>query len=209
MKTEITYSFPTLIRLLLIDGICLLTLLPILPLQGQNKDSIPHEGPLLIYKSPKYTIEDEGTFPHYTNIKRSTLPYDNFNPKVLCMERTKDETLLTIISHIPYDWSWYHFSHNDMIVDCKTGNQYKLRGVKGNLPIDTCFFVRHQQGDVVEFTLIFPPLPKSVKFINYIQIPYETRVNSGESTRLYHLNVKALLRNKESYRPRPKGKIIE
>ncbi len=178
--------------------------------QEEHSPLQPDQGPQLIYKpAQSYTIEDESTFPHYTNVKRSSLPYDNFNQKVLYMERTKQSTLLTVISHVPLDWTWYQFSHNDMIVDSKTGNQYKLRGLKGGLPVDTCFFIRHQQGEVVEFTLIFPPLPKSVKTINYIQIPSETRINSVESTRLYNLNVKELLQKEKIYRPRPDGKIIE
>lgn len=188
----------------------LLSFSPLLCVAQDKKISSEEKGPQLIYKpTQNYTIEDESTFPHYTGIKRSSLPYDNFNQKVLYMERTKEATLLTVISHVPLDWTWYQFSHDDMIVDSKTGDQYKLRGLKGGLPVDTCFFIRHQQGQVVEFTLIFPPLPKSVKTINYIQIPNETRINSGESTRLYHLNVKELLRKEKTYRPRPDGKIIK
>lgn len=211
MRLQILHSPFHSRHILLYYGILLLGLCIPLPIQSQETERLQNdEGPEPVYKpSLNYTIEDENTFPHYTNIKHSTLPYDNFNQKVLYMERTKEATLLTVISHVPLDWTWYQFSHNDMIVDCKTGNQYKLRGLKGGLPVDTCFFVRNQQGNVIEFTLIFPPLPKSVKTINYIQIPYETRSNSRKSTRLYNLNVKELLRKEKSYRPRPKGKVIE
>lgn len=211
MKNKFQCAKTLLKKTLPLCGSLLFTFLPFVPCTAQNEAvSASKQGPTLIYKPEKsYTIEDESTFPHYTNVKLSSLPYDNFNQKVLYMERTKEATLLTVISHVPLDWTWYQFSHNDMIVDSKTGDQYKLRGLKGGLPVDTCFYIRHQQGQVVEFTLIFPPLPKSVKMINYIQIPNETRINSGESTRLYHLNVKELLQKEKIYRPRPDGRIIK
>ncbi len=185
-------------------GVCLILL------SGLHSVWAQDNAPRLIFSSPTgYSIEDEGTFPHYTNLKTSSFPIDNYNQEVVKIERMKDETLLTVISRVHYDWEWFHFSRQDMIVDSKTGDQYKLRAVKGGIPLDTCFFIRGQRDQVVEFSLVFPPLPRSVKKINYIQLPYETRKNSVPGAFIYNLDVKALMAKEKEYKPRPVGRIIK
>ena len=82
--------------------------------------------------------------------------------------RGKKETHLTLLSYVKSDGQTYFFSSNLFIVDCKTGDRYKVRRVL-NYNLDERFRLLNYKRNVVEFTLVFPPLPKSVRTIDVVE----------------------------------------
>ena len=82
--------------------------------------------------------------------------------------REKKETRLVLLSYVTSEEQTYFFSSNLFIVDNRTGDRYKVRRVL-NYNLDERFRLRHYKNQVLEFTLIFPPLPKSVRNIDVIE----------------------------------------
>lgn len=100
--------------------------------------------------------------------------YANINEELSAMKvpfyivRGKKETHLTLLSYVKSDGQTYFFSSNLFIVDCKTGDRYKVRRVL-NYNLDERFRLLNYKRNVVEFTLVFPPLPKSVRTIDVVE----------------------------------------
>lgn len=82
--------------------------------------------------------------------------------------RDKKETRLMLLSYVNSDEQTYFFSSNLFIVDCKTGDRYKVRRVL-NYNLDERFRLLNYKRNVVEFTLVFPPLPESVRIIDVVE----------------------------------------
>lgn len=103
-----------------------------------------------------------------------SLGYANINEELSAMKvpfyivRGKKETHLTLLSYVKSDDQTYFFSSNLFIVDCKTGDRYKVRRVL-NYNLDERFRLLNYKRNVVEFTLVFPPLPKSVRTIDVVE----------------------------------------
>lgn len=96
--------------------------------------------------------------------------------------REKKETQLVLLSYVQSDSPTYFFSSNIFIVDKDTGDKYKVRRIEGGYNLDERFRLRHYKNNVIEFTLIFPPLPKSVNRIDVIE--------SGTTERWNYFNIK-------------------
>lgn len=103
-----------------------------------------------------------------------SLGYANINEELSSMKvpfyivRGKKETHLTLLSYVNSDEQTYFFSSNLFIVDRKTGDRYKVRRVL-NYNLDERFRLLNYKRNVVEFTLVFPPLPKSVRTIDVVE----------------------------------------
>ena len=65
------------------------------------------------------------------------------------------------------------FTTGSMIIDADTGDQYMLREVE-HFPIDQCFWIHGQPGETIRFVLVYPPLPLSVKRIEFYEAPAES-----------------------------------
>lgn len=104
----------------------------------------------------------------------SSAGYKNIRDEFFSMEvpfyivREKKETRLVLLSYVTSEEQTYFFSSNLFIVDNRTGDRYKVRRVL-NYNLDERFRLRHYKNQVLEFTLIFPPLPKSVRNIDVIE----------------------------------------
>ena len=103
-----------------------------------------------------------------------SLGYANINEELSSMKvpfyivRGKKETHLMLLSYVNSDEQTYFFSSNLFIVDRKTGDRYKVRRVL-NYNLDERFRLLNYKRNVVEFTLVFPPLPKSVRTIDVVE----------------------------------------
>ena len=155
--------------------------------------------------SPRYTIENEHTFPVYQN------PYTVMEPEGKRLSgnsgyyelyRAKDATYLTWTYLCPADWWFFCFYSGDMLIDRKTGDRYMMRGLE-HYPTDTCFWINGSAGKYVRFVQVFPPLPKQVKEIDIFQAGGPSRHNFDGSPKL----IKGL--RVEELRPKvPQGRVI-
>lgn len=134
--------------------------------------------PELVRPARSYRIIDERTFPGYTKVQTadplSVLKLKSY--PIVGIWRTPKATYVEY-AWMPYgDWWWIRFESETYLRDHDTGDCYKLRDVE-YFPLDTCFFIGQQAGQCVKFVLAFPPLPDSVKKVDYIAAGGQTRDN--------------------------------
>lgn len=58
---------------------------------------------------------------------------------------------------------WYYFDKSTCMVDTDTGDRYPIISMSNNLPLSKTFVVEGCQDRIVEYTMTFPPLKKTVK----------------------------------------------
>ena len=155
--------------------------------------------------SPDYTIDNEHTFPVYKNPYTVDRPQGTRLSDGICeLYRAKEATYLTFAYRIPEDWWFFCFYSGDMLIDTKTGDRYMMRGLE-YYPTDTCFWINGSAGKYVRFVIVFPPLPKHVKEIDFFMAGGPSRFNfNGMAERLKGLRVEDL----RPKRPMPQGRII-
>ena len=79
-------------------------------------------------------------------------------------------------------------------LDSRTGDQYMMRRLE-HFPTDTFFWVDGVDGNYVRFVLVFPPLPESVKTVDFFAPSGPSRrYFSGEAKSKRKLSVKKLRR---------------
>lgn len=112
-------------------------------------------------------MTNEHTWPIYTGAY--TVSHDKYggHDNEIRVIRGKDCTYVTRVFRVFWDWHWFHFMSNTKLVDPKTDTQYVLRSVE-HFPLDTYMWIHGQKGDMVRFTLVFPPLPEDVKEVDYV-----------------------------------------
>ena len=118
--------------------------------------------------------------------------------------RTKDATYVTATYRCPEDWWFFNFNSGWAIIDNKRGDRYMLREVE-YYPTDTCFWIKDSRDKFVRFVLVFPPLPKKVKTVDFFIPSGESRFNfDGSEKHMSGLRV-------EDLRPKhriPQGEVI-
>lgn len=94
--------------------------------------------------------------------------------------RTNKETRVVLTVRSKYRYGWVFFSENTFLRDCETGDLYKVRRMANNIPLAKTIYLGDAYG-TVEFTMVFPPLRKNVKRIDYIQknSNHDTRPTKG------------------------------
>ena len=118
--------------------------------------------------SPHYRMDNEHTFPVYKD------PYTVKSPEGLMLfdrwyyelYRAKEATYVTATYRCPESWWFFHVNSRCAIIDNKTGDRYMLREVE-YYPTDTCFWIKDCQDRFVRFVMVFPPLPKKVKTVDF------------------------------------------
>lgn len=79
------------------------------------------------------------------------------------IELSDTETILTSRFAVGGYELWYYFDKSTCIVDTDTGDRYPIISMSNNLPLSKTFVVEGCQDKIVEYTMTFPPLKKTVK----------------------------------------------
>lgn len=99
----------------------------------------------------------------------SLLPFDRGRTRVRYIELDKDETRVTIATPIFFDSNWVQFDQGFCIVDRETGDTYMIRSLTRGIELNKTLVVEGKKNRMVEFTMVFPPLKKGVKYVDMYQ----------------------------------------
>lgn len=98
----------------------------------------------------------------------SLLPFSG-RTIVRYIEVGKEDTRVTIVVPISYDSHWIQFDKGFSIVDRATGDAYMIRSITRGIEMGKTLCVEGHKGRMVEFTMVFPPLKKGVKWVDMYQ----------------------------------------
>lgn len=88
------------------------------------------------------------------------------SPSLYSIERRKNDTKVTFIQPIYWDWQWLYYSPGFKIIDKKSGDEYNVRGYDGGAPMGRLLAVKGFNHKYIYISLLFPKLKKSVKEID-------------------------------------------
>ena len=94
-------------------------------------------------------------------------------PSLYSIERRKNDTKVTFIQPIYWNWQWLYYSPGFKIVDKKSGDEYNVRGYDGGAPMGRLLAVKGFNHKYIYISLLFPKLKKSVKEIDILELPHE------------------------------------
>lgn len=128
-------------------------------------------------------------------------------PSIYSIERRKDDTKVTFLVPIYFDWQWLHFSPGFKIVDKASGDEYHVRGYDGGAPFGKLLIVQGFNEKYIYVSLLFPKLKKSVKEIDILELPHEKDVipsnDDGRPKSYYNIKLKDYVvsakKNKKTY----------
>jgi len=95
------------------------------------------------------------------------------SPSLYSIERRKNDTKVTFIQPIYWDWQWLYYSPGFVIIDRKTGDEYHVRGYDGGAPQDRLLTVEGFNSKYIYVSLLFPKLKKGVEVIDILELPHE------------------------------------
>ena len=95
------------------------------------------------------------------------------SPSLYSIERRKNDTKVTFIQHIYWDWQWLYYSTGFKIIDKKSGDEYNVRGYDGGAPMGRLLAVKGFNHKYIYISLLFPKLKKSVKEIDILELPHK------------------------------------
>lgn len=101
--------------------------------------------------------------------KVSDIPFSTRETKVARIEKTKNETKVTFAIPIEYHEQWIYFDRGFTIIDKSSGDRYMIRKLENDLPLDKTIIITDKYHKIIEITMIFPPLKKSVNLVDIIQ----------------------------------------
>ena len=99
----------------------------------------------------------------------SDIPFSSRETKVARIERNKNDTRVTLAIPIEYHEQWIYFDRGFTIIDRSNGDRYLIRKLENDLPLDKTIIISSKYHKIIEITMIFPPLQKSVELVNIIQ----------------------------------------
>lgn len=88
------------------------------------------------------------------------------NAYVRFIERSKEDTRVTLAIPIHFDRHWLQFEKGLSIVDEDSKDVYRIRSVTRGIELNRVYWVVGQEGQMLEFTLVFPPLDRKVKTVS-------------------------------------------
>lgn len=169
---------------------------------------------------PNYDLHNDRSFAAFSHIQ--TVPEDEMGKYLIeedgsftsgryTLYRCKDATYMTYDWTVPdnQDWFFWRFTTGSALIDADTGDRYLLRQVE-HFPLDQCFWIYGQSTETIRLVLEFPPLPLSVKRIQWYEASAESRRwmdGTGMITKAY--NVEDLRPHVKEKQPSKKqGRII-
>ena len=96
----------------------------------------------------------------------SLLPYRN-QSVLRYIDVDKNETRVTIAVPIHFDSNWVIFNKGYSMVDRESGDVYMVRSVTRGIEMNRAVTVEGHKNRMAEFTLVFPPLKKGVKVVDF------------------------------------------
>ena len=117
-------------------------------------------------------------------------------PSLYSIERRKNDTKVTFIQPIYWDWQCLYFSPGFKIIDKKSGDEYIVRGYDGGAPIGRLLAVKGFNHKYIYISLLFPKLKKSVKEVDILELPHEKDKeqlpsnDNGKSKSYFNVKVK-------------------
>ena len=169
---------------------------------------------------PNYDLHNDRSFAAFSHIQ--TVPEDEMGKYLIeedgsftsgryTLYRCKDATYMTYDWTVPdnQDWFFWRFTTGSALIDADTGDRYLLQRVE-HFPLDQCFWIYGQSTETIRLVLEFPPLPLSVKRIQWYEASAESRRwmdGTGMITKAY--NVEDLRPHVKEKQPSKKqGRII-
>ncbi len=117
-------------------------------------------------------------------------------PSLYSIERRKNDTKVTFIQPIYWNWQWLYYSPGFKIVDKKSGDEYNVRGYDGGAPMGRLLAVKGFNHKYIYISLLFPKLKKSVKEIDILELPHKKDKeqlpsnDDGKSKSYFNIKVK-------------------
>ena len=141
-------------------------------------------------KAADYNVQNENSFPAYTNVYTTYQQVFHNDKDHYRIYRGKGCTYVTVSYKVRWEWEFFNFSDDMMLVDPTTGNHYMIAGVE-HFPLDTHFWVVGQQGEYIRFVLVFPALPEKVTTVDLFEGGMQRRHNTDGARRYQGLTVRS------------------
>ena len=87
---------------------------------------------------------------------------------IYTIEKNETETKVTIYLGLATAHSWFLINRGAKIIDADSKDEYLLRRVEKDIPLDKMIIAPTAKEKMIAFTLIFPPLKESVKRMDLI-----------------------------------------
>lgn len=139
-------------------------------------------------KSPNYDVQNEHTFPTYTDVYTTRPQVFHHDKDHYRVYRGKGCTYVTTTYKVRWDWEFFNFSDDMMLLSPDTGERYMVSGVE-HFPLDTHFWVSNQRGAYIRFVLVFPELPANVSTVDLFEGGMQRRENTTGAKRHQGLRV--------------------
>lgn len=169
---------------------------------------------------PNYDLHNDRSFAAFSHIQ--TVPNGetgkhlieedgSFTSGQYTLYRCEDATYMTYDWTVPkkQDWFFWRFTEGSALIDADTGDRYLLKEVE-HFPLNQCFWIYGQSTETIRLVLVFPPIPLSVKRIQWYEASAESRRwmnGTGMMTKAY--DVEELRPHaKKQERPKMRGRII-
>ena len=98
----------------------------------------------------------------------SLFPYAR-EERIKYIETDANETRVTILVPIHYESNWVQFNKGFCILDKASGDIYMIRSMTRGVELNKTYVVKGHKNRMAEFTMVFPPLKKSVKVVTLCQ----------------------------------------
>ena len=105
-------------------------------------------------------------------IRISSFPFESNAEavRISSIEKNNNETKVTLAIRISRDGDWVRFDRGFTIIDKETRDRYLIRRLEREIPLDQTLILSNCANKMIEFTLIFPPLKRTVKVVDIIEI---------------------------------------
>ena len=105
-------------------------------------------------------------------IRVSSIPFESNAEvvKISGIEKNNKETKVILAVRILRDGDWVRFDRGFTIIDKETHDRYLIRRLEREIPLDQTLILSNCANKMIEFTLIFPPLKRSVKVVDIIEV---------------------------------------
>ena len=125
-------------------------------------------------------------------------PTDSLNISLHSIEIRENDTKVTFLQPIYWDWQWLNYGKGYTIVDRLTGDKYKVRGYDGGGKLDKLMIIQNCNGKAIYVSLLFPKLGENVKKIDIVAYPHKDDVHPsnpapGEITAYLNINIEDYL----------------
>lgn len=140
--------------------------------------------------------------PEQTRVSKIDYDWNHPNQVKIVGIETKKETRVTLAVPISGPSWWISFDRGFVLIDKMTNDCYKVRRLENELPLSKIMIVKGKSNKMVEVTLVFPALKKSVESVDLVEnISDDVELPSNDGGPLIISDVKI-----SNYKNIPQGK---